>query len=238
MPEAPSSPDGRWSSLPRVNRAGLKRIAKRSRLAVIGVRVAGDRASQLRNRLGISTKHMGATHMNFDLATSLDYIDLVYRDFLDYAKLAPADLQGARVLELGPGDNFGIPLAFLGDGAEQVTTIDRFFSWRDDRQQLEIYNAMFERMEGEHRERAKAALANTSPLEFDPALLRVIEGTGVEEATAMLGHGSFDLIVSRAVLEHVSNDPGPPLRLDGRQLRAPQPPSRRLVPGRDAAAGL
>lgn len=188
-----------------MDRAHLKRIAKRSRLAVVAVRIAGDRASKLRNRLRRPTKHMGATHMNFDLEASLDYVDLVYDDFLRYAEIAPTEIQGARVLELGPGDNFGIPLAFLGDGAAQVTTIDRFFAWRDDRQQVEIYNAMFSRMEGEARKRAEAALASTSPVEFDSGLLRVIEGTGVEGAAEMLEHESYDLIVSRAVLEHVAN---------------------------------
>ena len=188
-----------------MDRARLKRIAKRSRLAVILARIAADRTSQLRNRLRRPTKHMGATHMHFDLAASLGYVDLVYEDFLRYAELSSERLRGARVLELGPGDNFGIPLAFLGDGAEHVATIDRFISWRDEAQQLEIYKAMFERMGDEQQRRAERALRRREPIEFDPALLQVIEGTGVEEATSLLERGGFDLIVSRAVLEHVSD---------------------------------
>ena len=170
---------------------------------MIAVRVVRDRTSQLRTRLRRPTKRLGATHRELDLQGSLAYIDEVYGDFLRYADIGTAQIDGSRVLELGPGDNFGIPLRFLADGATHVTTMDRFIAWRDEAQQARIYNAMLERMSTEQRERAALAITSRSPLRFDPKLLRVIEGVGAENADRSLPPHSFDLIVSRAVLEHV-----------------------------------
>lgn len=76
------------------------------------------------------------------LEQSLNYIERVYRDYLGYAEL---DRFRGTVAELGPGDNFGVALMLLGNGAEAVHAIDRYYSRRDPDQQRAIYQALSNR---------------------------------------------------------------------------------------------
>ncbi|HEX8983925.1 MAG TPA: hypothetical protein VF767_00785, partial [Bryobacteraceae bacterium] len=100
---------------------------------------------------------IGATHTGRPLAESLAYIDRVYHDYAGYGGLAPEDIVGRRILELGPGDNFGVALRFLAAGAESVAGLDKFATRRDTVQAAAIYGAMRERLGGEERARFDAA---------------------------------------------------------------------------------
>ena len=80
---------------------------------------------------------MGATHQRFELEGGLEYIDRVFSDYLTYGSLGPADLEGARILELGPGDNLGVALRFAAAGAAEATPMS-FLSGKDGRQYVVI----------------------------------------------------------------------------------------------------
>lgn len=181
--------------------SAARRFVKRSRSAAIAGRIAKQQVSRVRARLGRAA--IGATHRGFDLESSLDYIDAVYADYVRYAHLEPADLKGARVLEVGAGDNFGVALRFLASGAAEVAAVDRFATWRDPDQQRRIYAALLERMSPSEREAVGPVLRLDPGPAFDEARLRVVEGVPIEEAARTLGLGSFDISISRAVLEHV-----------------------------------
>jgi SAM-dependent methyltransferase len=143
----------------------------------------------------------GATHSNKTLQESLSYINQVFEDYLTYAHLSIDMLEGKRVLEIGPGDNLGVALKFLLAGASQVVCIDKFFSKRDGEQQRKIYRAMKEQLHA----REHTIFDEVVDLErgdfFNPQKLYSIFGTGIEEAETAFAPASFDLIVSRAVLE-------------------------------------
>ena len=156
---------------------------------------------------GLRTKAVttgGSTHSRMvDVAASVDYIDRVFRDYLSYGGLDEADLAGKRVLELGPGDNFGVALRFIAAGAEQVVALDKFYSWRDPEQQRAIYTALLDSLPAGQRERAEGAISLAGDVEPDPERIRYVYGTGIEEGDKLFDHEAFDLIVSRAVLEHL-----------------------------------
>jgi SAM-dependent methyltransferase len=130
---------------------------------------------------------MGSTHRDFSLDQSVAYIDSVFEDYLRYGEIGADDLRGARVMELGPGDNLGVAMRFLAAGAERVEGVDRFATWRDETQQAAIQAALVER------------LGKPVPMTG----IETTEGLPIEEAAGRFEPGSFDFIVSRAVLEHV-----------------------------------
>ena len=180
----------------------LKSAAKRSKWLVCAANVVDDQRTRIASRNGAVSSTSGSTHGEFSLDESLAYIDAVFSDYLEYGGLGADELTGASVLELGPGDNFGVALRFLGTGVASVVAMDKFASVRDTDQQREIYAALLERMGPEERSRAAAAI-DLGELRFDPKRLRAIEGIAVEDAAAHLADERFDLIVSRAVLEHL-----------------------------------
>lgn len=180
----------------------LRSTAKRSKWLVYAASVADDQRSRLAAKRGAPPSTSGSTHSGFSLDESIAYIDVVFEDYLRYGRLTPGDLAGTRVLELGPGDNFGVALRFLGAGAEGVVALDKFASVRDLDQQRAIYSELISRADPESRARMEAAL-DLEALTFDPDRLRAIEGVAVEDAAGALAGERFDLIVSRAVLEHL-----------------------------------
>lgn len=189
-----------------MNRAGrLKRFLKHSKWATVVGRIVRDRSWMLRERFGLGnpTGAMGATHRNYSVEQSVDYIDRVFEDYLRYAEITPGDLAGKSVLELGPGDSYGVALRFLAAGAAKVQTVDRVVAWRDPEYQRQVYTALLARLQPAERERAEAVLTMNGTLSFDEQRLRRREGVPIEEAASELEPGSFDLIVSRAVVEHI-----------------------------------
>jgi SAM-dependent methyltransferase len=185
--------------------SALARAAKRSKAAIIAVRIVKDRLAALGIEARLPIKRQGATHRGLSTAESVAYVDAVYGDYRAYGKLGAAELDGASVLELGPGDSFGVALRLLGAGAARVTTLDRFVTWRDRDQQDAIHRALLDTMPSAERERAAQAFAPGTELGVDPARIRVIQGVPAEDAVREFHGERFELIVSRAVLEHVTN---------------------------------
>jgi SAM-dependent methyltransferase len=186
--------------------ASLKRSLKRSKWATVAGRIARDRSWMLRERFGIGnpTGAMGATHRDSVVADSVDYIERVFNDYLRYSGLKTTDLEDKSVLELGPGDSYGVALRFIAAGARRVQTVDRVVAWRDPGYQRRIYEALLARLDPEGRRRVEAVLSmDGDAVAFDPGRLRMREGVPIEEAASELEPGSFDMIVSRAVVEHI-----------------------------------
>lgn len=183
-------------------REASKRFAKRSRAGVIAGRIAVERSRDLRRMMGRRDGPMGATHQRFELEGGLEYIDRVFSDYLTYGSLGPADLEGARILELGPGDNLGVALRFAAAGAAEVVATDRFIPYRDHDYERRVYEALVDRLPEEERARVAPALTEAG-FSLDGVPIEFHQQTPIEEAPELLGESRFDLIVSRAVLEHV-----------------------------------
>lgn len=129
-----------------------------------------------------------------------DYCTRLRRDPQSGAALA-----GLQVLEYGPGDVLGVALLCIAHGAERVVCVDRFPLERLTPANIAIYRALLEGLAGAMRERAEAAFRTPGdPASgLDPA--RIDYRVTADGASGMVA--AFDLILSRAVLEHVHDLP-------------------------------
>ena len=195
----------------------VKKLARRSKTAIIIYKVFDNRRLRKRVASGdIETTH-GSTHLNQSVANSLAYIE---KQFADYIKYAGLSLQGKRILELGPGDNLGVALKFLAAGAASVVCLDRFYSKRDTGHEREIYKALRERLGAEEQARFDQAVTLTDNVQFNPEKLQSVYGVSLEEFADKLAndHEKFDLILSCAVLEEIY-DPDPVFAAMNRLLK-------------------
>ncbi|WP_460815062.1 methyltransferase domain-containing protein [Luteimonas pelagia] len=114
---------------------------------------------------------------------------------------AEAFLSGKTVLEYGPGDVLGVALLMYAHGAASVRCVDRFPLERASATNLAVYRSLLERLEPAQRERGSAAFnRHGEPASaFRPDAIRYdVTRDGLAGARE-----AYDLVVSRAVLEHV-----------------------------------
>ncbi len=121
---------------------------------------------------------------------------------LDATQFA-AFLQGRRVLEYGPGDILGVALLLYARGAAAVHCVDRFPLERMSAKNVRVCERLLERLDGAVRQRAEAAFQRRGQPEsgFRPECVRyTVTPDGLAGQTAV-----YDLVISRAVLEHVNS---------------------------------
>lgn len=136
--------------------------------------------------------------------------DYFSRCFYDYFKLLQVPLaerssflNGKVVLEYGPGDVLGVALLMYAHGAAEVHCVDRFPLQRATPKTLAILARLLDSLEGDVRRRACSAFKR----EGDPSsgfdsskVAYLVTKNGVSNSLRR-----YDLILSRAVLEHVDN---------------------------------
>lgn len=173
--------------------------------------VADDLRQGLRLRLGKIDSSSGALHSTLSLEDSLGYVEEVVADYLRYG-----DLERFRgtVAEVGPGDSAGVALLLRAKGCDRVHLVDRYYSHRDHERQRAIYEALSLKHGLEHLREGKR---------WDERALTGIEWKVGEPAERFFARAArhapaYDLIVSRAVLEHMY-DPIGALRDMVRSLR-------------------
>lgn len=183
--------------------AAIKEIAGRSKTLIILHRIYDNWRRRRAFQSGKTTTAYGSTHEFWSLEKSVDYIDRVYREYLDYAGLTPEALAGKRILEVGPGDNFGVALKFIVAGAAQVVCLDKFYSERNQEQQTRIYRELRKELSPEQMRLFDDAIKLNGEVKLNPERIEYIYGHGVEEADQILKPELFDFIVSRAVIHNV-----------------------------------
>lgn len=142
-----------------------------------------------------------------DAASLADYFWRCFDDYRVQLGMTVEDyhafLAGRRVLEYGPGDILGVALLFHAHGARTVECVDRFPLERVSDFNATVYRALIERLPPALRERAAAAFVRagdpSSGLRPEAVDYRVTPDGLAGRANA------FDLVVSRAVLEHVNS---------------------------------
>jgi SAM-dependent methyltransferase len=177
----------------------------RSRFRIIASCLLNNLAYKIRLLTGNIDTDKGASHYGRSLEDSLAYIERVFADYLSYGGIAPADLAGRRVLEVGPGDNLGVALKMIAAGCSQVIAVDKFAAKSDPAQQLRIYRALRDAMPPNERKRFDEAASVLHGFELNPARLECLRGASLEAAARMLEPESFDFIVSRAVLMEITD---------------------------------
>lgn len=122
----------------------------------------------------------------------------IARSYLEQLNSAGISPDGARILELGPGSDFGPALILASHGA-QVTIADRFMADQN----------------ADHHRRLNARLLESWPGPNE-AIRRAVEADSYDGVLTLVNaeierlpspDGSFDIVLSNAVLEHVVDLP-------------------------------
>jgi SAM-dependent methyltransferase len=129
---------------------------------------------------------------------------------------------GSRVLEYGPGDFLGVAVVLVAKGASDVTCVDRFPLFNDSSHNIAAYQAILAELRSDERQRAEQCFRTVGRPEsgLDPA--RVCYEVQRSGLSGM--RDAFDLVLSRAVLEHVDDLPA-----TFRDMRGALRPSGRAV---------
>tara|TARA_B100001093_G_C26836825_1_gene1018714 strand:- start:169 stop:1119 length:951 start_codon:yes stop_codon:yes gene_type:complete len=170
----------------------VRELAKKSIAASCLYYLYDDWRTGRQIALGNIETESGARHSLMSTKDSISYIRKVYNDYLAYGRVQK--FQG-RIAEIGPGDNFGVALLLLTHGAEEVDAIDRFYSKRDHDTQWKIYSELC----------SEEGLEN--PFLGDPGEI-TLQGLGYHPGVAAeeffaARREYYDVILSRAVLEHL-----------------------------------
>jgi SAM-dependent methyltransferase len=147
-----------------------------------------------------TTRVDGVTHLHKTLDESVQYILDVADDYLRVADLTPRALEGATVLEIGPGDSLGVAFVLAGFGARRVVCVDRYLIHRDPEREGRILDELERRASPEMRKRMRRCRDGASGV---GGVVSHLPGVAIEEAASRLPDAGFDFIVSRAVLQFV-----------------------------------
>jgi hypothetical protein len=167
---------------------------------------------QLGYRFGLRPHGSGATHARLTVEQSVEYVHRCGEDYLRYAAIGSAGaeasrLEGKRILEVGPGDSSAMAIYLLAKGAASVVAVDAFDPPEDEWRQRALYRALCDSFTPAERARAERGLrlAPDGAAELVSDRLRHYRRTRIEDAPRVLAGDSFDLILSRAALEHVAD---------------------------------
>ncbi len=121
--------------------------------------------------------------------------------------IAPRDLNGLSVVELGPGDHAPLALLCLAAGARDYTVIDRFPGELSGPNATAVYEELLEDLSTREPQLARGfsarGLSGSNFVDSGKGLVRVI-GQRIEEVSASV---AADVVFSYNVLEHVTDVP-------------------------------
>lgn len=159
----------------------------------------------LKSTFGNHLSFAGATHKSLDTDNSVSYIKTVFQDYIEYGTLTKVTIKDKTILEIGPGDNFGVALLFLIYGAKKVYLLDKFYSERDQVQQLKIYKKLRETLSDKEKLIFDSCMTlSETDFKINTEKLEYIYGYGIEESKKIFQTNSIDIIVSRAVIQEIS----------------------------------
>jgi SAM-dependent methyltransferase len=178
----------------------VRRAVKRSYYLTCASFLVANYVEGRRYRKGNIATKSGTLHAGFDHQISIAYIREVFEDFRRYAGISHFS---GRVAEIGPGDNCGVGMLMVADGADSVDLVDRFYSAREPERQAAIYKALLE-------DPAVARIfgdANLMDEATFPHLTRYY-GQSASAEEFFREHTGYSFIVSRAVMEHLYDPEG------------------------------
>jgi SAM-dependent methyltransferase len=133
-----------------------------------------------------------------------------FYDYFDQLGVARSQIatfvSGKKILEYGPGDTMGVALLMYAHGAESVDCVDQFPLLRANERTLAVYEELLKSMPEPERQRAASAFSVKGDARSGFA------AHSVRYSVTPLGLSGqadrYDLIISRAVLEHVASPVG------------------------------
>lgn len=181
----------------------MKALARKSKTAIIASKLYTNWRMRRSRAKGSIEASMGSTHSRKTIDESLAYIDVQFADYCRYAQLTPEKIRGKRIMELGCGDNVGVALKFLANGAKQVVCVDKFYSVRDVEKERTIYVELRETLSPTQQEAFDAIVDLTGPIKFDEQRLLCVYGIELNDFIASDTERAFDIVLSRAVIEEI-----------------------------------
>lgn len=181
----------------------LKSMATKSKTALVAYKIYHNWQFKRRFASGDNESLHGSTHSRIPLADSISYINTQFDDYLRYGELAPEDLRGKRIFELGFGDNIGVALRFLAVGASQVVCLDKFYSTRDKEHEREIYQALRETLSGDELRRFDEVVDLTDGIKTDPEKIKCLYGFDIEDSEELKDVEPFDIALSRGAIQDI-----------------------------------
>lgn len=135
------------------------------------------------------------------------YFQQCIADYFDVLDIPPTNqedfLRGKVILEYGPGDLPGVALLLVAMGAEKVYCVDRFPLVSLDEKGAAVIRHLAVQLPEKQRERFLQCLANPDLPEHGFSknhVAYIVRPDGLSRLSNMI-----DLVISRAVLEHVNN---------------------------------
>jgi SAM-dependent methyltransferase len=165
------------------------------------MRICPDLIIRLRQPTGT-----GDPHIDSDLSAAVDYSRSVFEKYLRFlgAQDRAGFLAGKSVLEIGPGDTVTIALLFLAYGAARVICFDRFPLVQNREKNRLSALRLLEILPAQQKARLEKIISfdGSADITRDRDCLRYShDATGAIPAQ----DATIDLVVSNAVLEHVSD---------------------------------
>jgi SAM-dependent methyltransferase len=195
-----------------------KPFAKRNKWFVITTNIGLD---SLR-RYGFSKEQIGQAAVisqpESQIPADVEKIQAIYGQYLRYAGWSSTDVAGKRVLELGPGFTIGVPLMFASDGASFVAGLDKFVRLQDGPYFVALYTRIRETLSDGQKAAFDRTISLQPKLWLNPQFAAYIDHKDLTDSVQQLGPGSFDMIVSNAVIEEIY-DPTPVFKAQGELLR-------------------
>jgi SAM-dependent methyltransferase len=142
-------------------------------------------------------------HPTSDVPIYVYRANSTFARYQTYGGLTNERLQGARVLEIGPGESLGVALRFVGAGASHVVAVDKFVPLQRSPFHQTLYRTISSGLDEGSRARIAAAVNLRDDVALDARRMSYVYGKGIDEAVAEYPAEFFDAIVSNAVLEEV-----------------------------------
>lgn len=178
-----------WLSRPAKALWAARTVLDRTYESALAHRAPGVFAWRVRRRRGLGVQAAEAARYARAVADDYEAIALA----AGVVDTREALWKGRRVLELGPGDLRSVGLIARARGADGYVAVDAYdIESRDEEKNRDVYERVVER-EGLVRDRWRDLLAGTT---VRPTF-----------ADAVMDGRRVDLVISRAVLEHVSDLP-------------------------------
>lgn len=183
--------------------ASMKALARKSKTAIIAGKLYTNCRMRRSRAKGSIEASMGSTHSRKTINESLAYIETQCADYCRYAQLTPETIRGKRIVELGCGDNVGVALKFLADGAGQVICVDKFYSVRDVEKERMIYVELRKTLSPSQQEAFDRSIDLNGPIKLNEQQLRCVYGIELSDFVNADTEQAFDIVLSRAVIEEV-----------------------------------
>ena len=157
-----------------------------------------DVKAGIRYKQGRIETNSGTIHQSLSITESVDYINNVFADYLQYSG---KNRFSGRAAEVGPGDNSGVALLFRDAGCDQVDLLDRFYSRRDSAHESDIYA----HLASQHNNIKYFIQVGEDGKNVLSGVNRYYGNSASAENFFHSRLGQYDVIFSRAVLEHVQD---------------------------------